>query len=139
MGQSFLQRLFGLGKIPKKAFAVLEQEGIVLLEEGVSGSVTFRNFRAPGKYFLRRRVWFTGVLVVTEKRFTAFKYWSPLINVPFDHERFHDLHITLKDEKTLAVRFDAAAFHEKQSGEIECRFKTPKARQWLEQIEARTG
>ncbi len=139
MGQNFLQRFFGIGKVPEQALSAIEHEGVVMLEEGVSGSVTFRSFRAPGKFFFRKRTWFTGSLVITEKRFAAFTYSRPIVNVTFDHERFRDLHCSLKDEKTLSVRFDAAAFNEKQSGEIECRFSTPDARQFLEQIETRTA
>lgn len=44
---------------------VLAAEGIVLEDEGVSGSVTFRDFRAPGRRYSLRKSWFLGSLVVT--------------------------------------------------------------------------
>ena len=45
--KSILYRLFGFGKLPKKFAGTLETEGIVLIDVGIIGSVTMRNFRAP--------------------------------------------------------------------------------------------
>ena len=50
MRKSLLYTLFRLGRVPREALSVLESEGIVVLEEGLRGSVTLRNFRAPGRY-----------------------------------------------------------------------------------------
>jgi len=44
----------GLGKIPKLLNDALRIEGIVVFDEGVPASVTYRDFRAPGKYFSGR-------------------------------------------------------------------------------------
>ena len=66
---------------------ILEQEGIVLLEEGISGSVTFRKFRAPWKRYGYRRNWFVGSVVLTEIRFAAFGFSRPVINVPLEREQ----------------------------------------------------
>ena len=140
MGKTFLYRVFGWGKIPKRVRPVLDQEGIVLLEEGIGGSVLFGNFRAPGRRYIRRWSWFTGSLVITGKRFAAFTFYprfNPIINVPLDDERLGHLHCSLKNPATLRVVFDTSVFREGWSGTIECRFATPKARFFLEQIRAR--
>ncbi len=133
-GKSLLHRLFGFGKIPRDVLPSLETEGIVLLDEGVRGSVTFKNFRAPGKRYYRRRNWFTGSLVLTGKRFAAFIHSKPIINVPLGDARIKDLHCSLRDEDTLSVAFDAAAFHDGWSGSIECRFSTAHAREFLDRL-----
>jgi hypothetical protein len=48
MAKTLLYRLFGVGKISWQLSSTLKVEGIVLLDEGISGSVTYLNFRAPG-------------------------------------------------------------------------------------------
>lgn len=47
MAKTFLYRLFGYGKLPPYTRRQLEHEGIVLRDEGISGSATYRNFRSP--------------------------------------------------------------------------------------------
>ncbi len=136
MGKTLLYRLFGLGKVPKRILPGLEQEGIVLLDEGVSGSVTFRNLRAPGRYHSWRRSWFTGSLVLTGKRFSAFAFSKAIIDVPLDDNRIDELRCSLEGEATLCVHFDPSAFNEGWSGALECRFSTPQARLFLEQLDA---
>jgi hypothetical protein len=136
MGKTLLYRLFGLGKVPKRILPNLEQEGIVLLDEGISGSVTFRNFRAPGRRHSWRRSWFTGSLVLTGKRFAAFAFSKAIINVPLGDDRINELRCSLEGKATLCVHFDPSAFHEGWSGALECRFSTPQAHLFLEQLDA---
>ncbi len=131
---SLLHQLFGFGKIPKPMVPILEQEGIVLLEEGISGSVTFRKFRAPWKRYGYRRNWFVGSIVLTEIRFAAFQFSRPVINVPLEREHLEKLNLSLDDEDELRVRFEAGDFHEDWSGTIECRFSTPSARLFLDRL-----
>lgn len=131
---SLLHQVFGLGKIPKAMVPVLEQEGIIMKEEGISGSVTFRNFRAPWKRYGYRRNWFLGSIVITEKRFAAFQFSKPIINVSLEKDHLDKLRRTLEGEDTLCVQFDAADFHEDWSGAIACRFTTPDARLFLERL-----
>jgi hypothetical protein len=142
MGQTLLYRLFGLGKVPRRMLPALEQEGIVLIDEGISGSLLFRNFRAPGRRYSRKFSWFTGSVVLTQKRFAAFTwypYFNPIINVPLDDKRLKELDCSVKGEGTLCIRFDPSAFHEGWSGSIECRFSTPQARLYLEWIKKKTA
>ena len=135
---NLLHRLFGFGKIPRRMLPILEQEGIVLRDEGISGSIIYRNFRAPGRRYFRRRNWFTGSIVLTGERFAAFMFSRPIINVPLEDKWLGELDCSLKDETTLCVRFDPAAFHEGWSGSIECRFRTPQARSFLKRLREKT-
>lgn len=139
MSKTLLHRLFGFGAVPKAMKPILEQEGIVLLDEGIGGSITFRNFRAPGKRYSYRKNWFTGSLVITELRFAGFAFSRPVINVPLEGLHLSKLDCSLeKEHAILRVAFDSSDFHEDWSGAIECRFRTPKARQFLERIEIST-
>lgn len=137
MSKTFLYRFFGLGKIPKRMRPIIEEEGIVLIDEGIGGWIKFKNFRAPGRRYRLKYSWFTGSIVFTQKRFAAFTFYpffNPIINLPLEAEQLNKLQCSLKDETTLCVLFDPSDFDENWSGTIECRFSTPQARLFLEQI-----
>jgi hypothetical protein len=134
MKKTLLHRIFGWGKIPKKYAPTLYDEGIVLLDQGIAGSITLKKVKAPGRYHSWKRSWFTGCLVITEKTFAAFTFMKPLIYVPLDHEEFSALHFTIEADNRLLITYDASAFNEKWSGTIECRFKTPQAWMFRERL-----
>ncbi|MFC1683699.1 hypothetical protein ACFL0G_05805 [Candidatus Zixiibacteriota bacterium] len=136
MKKTLLHRLFGWGRIPKRYVSRLRDEGIILLDEGIGGSITLKQFRAPGRYNYWKRSWFIGSIVLTDRTFAAFAFFKPIIYVPLDHENISELSCTLEGGDTLIVKYGASAFNEKRSGAIECRFKTSKAEmfcQWLTQ------
>ena len=114
--------------------ARLQPEGIVLFEEDVKGSMTFRNFRSPGRYSNWRKVLITSLIALTKTRLLALKGSSPIIDVPFTDERLRRMKFSLEGEKTLLVAFDANLFQPEWSGEIEYRFKTSQAKRFLELI-----
>ncbi len=134
MKKTILHRLFGFGRIPKKYAPTLRDEGIVLKDEGIGGSITLKKFRAPGRRHSWKRNLFTGCLVLTEHTFAAFAFIRPIIYVPLSHERFSELQCSVDDGNTLFVTFDASAFNDKWSGTIECRFKTSNAQFFLERL-----
>lgn len=137
MSKTFLYRLFGFGGFPKVMRPILESEGIVLEDEGVGGSITFRRFRAPGKRYGYRKNWFTGSLVITEIRFAGFAFSKPVINVPLDAPHLGKLDCALeRDDSVLRAAFDASEFHDEWSGDIEVRFRTPQAPLFLERLRA---
>ena len=140
MSKTILHKIFGLGKIPKRMRPAIEQEGIVLIDEGIGGSIKFKNFRAPGRRYSRKYSWFTGAIVLTQKRFAAFTFYpffNPIINVPLDAVQLNKLDCSLKKETTLCVLFDPSDFREGWSGTIKCSFSTPQARLFLEQIKGK--
>lgn len=134
MAKSLLYRLFGVGKLSKEVVDNLNREELLLMDEGIGGSMTYRDFHAPGKRFSWRKVAFTGSVAVTKQRLFALQYSNPAINVPFDDERFKQLRISVEGKSTLLVAFDAGLFHSDWSGTIEYRFKTPQAGEFLKLI-----
>ena len=135
MSKTLFFKLFGWGKIPVAMLPILKEEGIVLGEQGLSGSVYYKNFRAPGKRCYRKISWITGSIVLTKIRLVAWSYSKPIINVPIDSAPFKALHFFLKDEKTLGIRFDSSLFNEQWSGEIEYRLKVSQPRMFLQHLE----
>ncbi len=129
MGKNIFYRLFGIGRIPRMIRPALEREGVLLLDEGIRGNVTYENFRAPGRWHSWKRTWFMGAVVLTQHRFVAFVYAQPIVDLPLADPRFKALHISLAADQVLSITFDPAAFHTDWSGSIACRFKTPLAPQ----------
>ena len=127
MATTLLYRLFGIGKIPEPLKLELQREGVLLLEEGIGGSATYRDFRAPGRYSKWRRQWFSGSLALTEARLVALQYSQMIVNIPLTDERIRRLDVSVERNDTLVIAFDAALFQSHWSGKIEYRFHTPQA------------
>jgi hypothetical protein len=137
MSKSLLYRLFGIGKIPAQHQTALASEGIILSDEGVKGSVTYRNFRSPTRYSNWKRQWYPASIVLTNTRLLALAYSNPIIDVPLTDERFRQLQFSLEEAGTMLVAFDASLFHDDWSGTIEYRFQTPQAQSLLEKLRER--
>ncbi len=135
MAKSLLYRLFGAGKIPAPLMSELTAEGVVLCDEGVKGSITYKHFRAPGKAFSWRRQGFAGSIVLTKTRIVGLAYSKFLINAPLSDERLSKMKFSVESNGALCVAFDAALFHDDWSGEIEYRFKTPEAKRLMELLQ----
>ena len=136
MKKTLFYRLFGWGQLPKAMRPILESEGIVLFDEGLGGTITLRNYRSPTRRSGYRCNWFTGSLIVTGLRFAAFSISRPLINVPLDVARLRLLDCSIEKGTKLKVAYDAADFDDNTTGKVELRFRTGKARLFLERIQA---
>jgi hypothetical protein len=134
MAKTLLYRLFGVGKIPRQDGAALQAEVIVLLDEGISGSITYLDFRAPGKSFSWRRQWYTAAIALTQVRLFALHYSNKIVDVPLTDERLRSMKFSLEGQETLVIAFDPALFHEGWSGTIEYRFHTPQAGAFVEKL-----
>lgn len=134
MAKTFLYRLFGFGKIPEDLAAQLKTEGIVLLDEGIKCTVTYRNFRSPRRYAAWKRQWYTASLVLTEARLFALGFSHTIIDVPLEDERLSRVSFSLEANGTLLIAFDAALFHQDWSGRIEYRFRTQYGQAFLDKL-----
>jgi hypothetical protein len=138
MSKSILYRLFGIGKIPAQYQTALTGEGVILSDEGIKGSVTYRNFRSPTRYSNWKRQWYPASIALTNTRLLAFAYSNPIIDVPLTDERFRQMQFSLEDAGTLLVAFDASLFYDDWSGTIEYRFQTPQAQNLLDKLRGRS-
>jgi len=137
--KSFLYRFFGVGKIPEPLRSQLQSEGIILLDEAIKGSVTYRDFRKPGRQDGWRRQWYIASIALTKVRLLALWNTNPIINVPLADERIRAMRYSLEKNGTvLCIAFDARLFHDDWSGTIEYRFRTPEAQRFLEQLPKQT-
>jgi len=136
MPKSLLYRLFGVGRIPKLLGDRLRMEGVVVSDEGIGGSVTYRDFRAPGRYSSYRIQAFIGSIVVTNIRLVGLMGSRFAVNVPFTDERIRKLQIS-RERDHLVIAFDASLFHDDWSGTIEYRYHTLHAAdiiKWIQDL-----
>ncbi|MCG8642412.1 MAG: hypothetical protein MI862_21985 [Desulfobacterales bacterium] len=142
MNKSILYRLFKLGAIPKTFQPVLEQEGIVVSDEGMSGWFICKDVKGPGKRYRHRSERFSGWLAVTRKRVLCYSYRKRQINISVDDPKIACLHITIPSDGTLSISFESSAFRGGWEGIVEFKFKTEKAKRFyhaLGAIGARKG
>ncbi len=134
MKKTFLYRLLGLGSIPKQLLSTLEQEGIVVSDEGIGGRLITRHVDGPGKRYRHRSERFSGCLVVTRKRVVCYTYRKRQINISVDDPKVANLYIDTPKEEELCLSFEASIFREGWDGLIELRFNTNKAHQFHEAL-----
>jgi hypothetical protein len=132
--KTFLYRLFGIGKIPAQYGSAISAEGVILSDEGIKGTVTYLNFRAPWRYSNWKRQWYTAAIALTNTRLIGFQYSSPIIDVSLADARFRQLNFSVENNDTLLVAFDASLFHNDWAGNIEYRFQTEYAKAFLDKL-----
>ena len=99
------------------------------MDEGIRGSATYINFRAPGKASNWLRRWFTASMALTRERLWAQMYAQTIIDVPLTDERLESMQFSVDGDA-----FDASLFHNDWSGRIEYRFGTAQARAFLDKL-----
>jgi hypothetical protein len=106
--------------------ALLATEGVVLLDEGLSGSITYRNFRAPGTFYSWRKVAVVGAIVVTGERLVVWAAKGKVVDVPLGNPLRAAITVTATGEPPdgITFSFDAAAFSPDRSGTVEVHFRT---------------
>ncbi len=134
MAKTLLYHLFGVGKMPAQWRTTIESEGVILFDEGIGGSITYRDFSAPGRRSLWRKVAFSGSIALTKTRLLALHYASPAITVPLDDPRLKQMKFSVEGGDKLLVAFNANLFHNDWSGTIEYRFRTEQAAAFLKSL-----
>lgn len=119
--------LLGTGQLPASVQGTLESERINFLAEGLPGTITFLNYRAPGRYSNWKRSWFVGAIALTSTRLVAYRGRLQLLDAAYTHPARRALQVTLDGEDRLCIAYDVSAFHADRSGTIELRFRTAEA------------
>jgi hypothetical protein len=135
MAKSLFYRLFGFGRLPETLKLQLESEGIIYLDEGVGGSVTYRNFHRPGRYSNWEKRGMVGSIVLTGTRLLALRGKNTIINVPLTDKRIRSMQFSVEKGEKFCVAFDASLFQPDWSGTIEYRFRTEQAQRLLQQLQ----
>lgn len=120
-----------LHKLPEEQMAEFRAEGLLVVDEWIKAKLTFRNFKAPGKRFLYKTIWFRSNVVITTKRLFATAYTRLSIDVAFEDERIRAMSFSVEADGRLLIAFDASLFQPSWSGKLEYRFVTAKAAEFV--------
>jgi len=132
--------LLGSGTLKPDLRAALESEGFVRIEEGLTGSVRYEHFRAPGRYHHGK---ITGVRVglgISEQRIVVYSHSgrAKLVDTRFADPRATMLDVALDrdDRVAIGVDYDRGDVP-KVSGQITIMVRTPDAATIVEELRAR--
>lgn len=132
--------LLGDGTLKPALREALEAEGLVLVEEGLRGRITYRRFRAPGRYHHGKVTPERFAIGISEERFVVYCRSGrvELIDSHFSEPRLEALEVALEGADTVALRVDYDRMGEpKISGEVTIRAKTPSAPLVVEALRSR--
>jgi hypothetical protein len=119
----------GDGALKPELRSELESEGLVLAEEGLSGSVRYTHFKAPGRRFHGKVTKERIALGVSETRLVVYcrSGSAKLIDTPFDNPRAHLLEVYVEDG-SVVFRIDYDRVQEDRvSGVVRILAATPNA------------
>lgn len=117
----------GKGTLKSAVREKLEAEGLVLLEEGLGGTVRYTHFKAPGKRFHGKVTPQKMAVGVSRERFVIYGR-AKLADSPFSSPHMDMIDVRLEDDDTVAVHVDYDKSDQpKVSGQIVIRAKTPNA------------
>ena len=140
---AFFARLFlGNGKLKPGLRADLESEGLVIIEEGLRGSVHYRRFKAPGRRFHGKVTLERIALAISEHRLAMYCRSGrvELIDSAFSNPWMSAIDVSLDNYNTVSIRIDYDRVETPNvSGEIRIRVRTPKAASIVEHLLGRLG
>jgi hypothetical protein len=136
MEHALIYHLFRLGRLPLADKKQLQAEGVQQIVEGIHITVTYRNYKAPGKYFSYKSQMLVGSIALTQQRIIAYAINRKIMNIAYAHKGFAQLSIRTETDYKLLIGVDASIMNSKSSGSIEFCFHTCKAGQLMEQIKS---
>jgi hypothetical protein len=120
--------LLGSGRLPDALRAELPASGdVLLLEEGLRGSITYRHYRAPGRRSSWAKEAIAGAIAVTAGRVVVWAGRGKQVDVPRPSPYLAALEVTVEGQDRLCVAFDAGRFNADRAGRVEIRLRTPQA------------
>ena len=134
-----LHRVFGAGRIPSDMLPTLQNEGVLYLEEGRRGTITYRNYSTPGRYTSWRKQGFVGALALSSQRIVVYGWSARLMDLLYSEPVSKQVAFSCETPTRLLAAFNANAFHKDRSGQIELRFNTPQAEQALQHLRSKIG
>lgn len=124
--------------LPEPLRSELIAEGLVLLQERLSGSITYRDFSSPRRRANRLKEFTTGAIAITERR--RLVVWTQRhgnhglgrfkhIDMPLDHSLRRAIDIACDRPDQICFGYDAGLIGPGYSGRIEVRLRTHEAPQ----------
>ena len=123
-----LRRLYvGSGRLPADLRGAIATELLVMLEEELPGSVTYRDYRTPKRYSKLRKRGVMGSIALTDRRLLVWANHVKHVNVPHDDPLRAGIKVKLDQPDWICVSYDAGAADPSRSGQVEVRLHTTRA------------
>jgi hypothetical protein len=123
-----LRRLFlGRGRLPEPLRAQILADDVLLLEEGLFGSVTYRHYRAPGKRMSFAKHATSAAIAITSTRLVVWAGGMKQIDVPDAHPLRTTINVRLETPGRVRFTYDAGATNTALSGQVDVRLHTGRA------------
>jgi hypothetical protein len=119
--------LLGSGRLSDQFRDALSAEGMLLLEEELPGSITYRNYRAPGRYSSWKKEPTSGAIAITASRLVVWTGKSKHIDLPRSGPLRTAVEVTLDGADHVRFGYDAGRFSAERSGQVEVRLRTSQA------------
>ena len=137
----WLGRLFlGSGKLTPERWEELASEGLVLLEEGLPGSVRYTHFKAPGRRFHGKVTPERMALGISHRRFVVYCKSGrvKLADSEFTSANLRGVDVALDGDDKLVITMDYDELQvDRVSGQIALHLRTDKARRAADELRAR--
>ena len=125
---SALRRLLlGSGRLPEHLRVQLLADDVLVLEEGLFGSVTYRNYRAPGRRTTLRKQAVSGAIAMTADRLVVWAGGMKHIDVPRGNALWRATDVQAETPEQVRLAYDAGATNTALSGRVEVRLHTGQA------------
>lgn len=98
-----------------------------VLEEVLAGSVTYRNYRAPGQRSSWRKEAVSGAIAVSSRRLVVWAGRGKHIDVPLVGPFLATIDIAVEAPDRVRFAYDAGRFSPDRSGTVEVRLRIPHA------------
>jgi hypothetical protein len=127
--------LLGSAAMPASLRSSLEAEGITFLAEGLTGSITYRNYRTPGRYSSLAKQGTAGAIGISGQRLVVWVSRGGYVDVPLAMVG-SAVQASADQPGRVSFRYDAGRYRPETSGQVEIRLKTPQAAQIVNLINA---
>lgn len=119
--------LFGPGRFGEPLRAQLTAQDPLVLDEGLAGSITYRDYHAPGEYSSWSREPVTGAIAVTTHRLVVWIGSGKHIDIPFTGPFRTAVDIAVEPRNRICFTYQAERFSPVRSGTVTVRLRTPQA------------
>lgn len=120
--------LLGSATMPASLRSSLEAEGITFLAEGLTGSITYRNYKAPGKRYGVAKQGTAGAVAISSKRLVVWVSRGGYIDIPLSMVG-SAVRASSDKPNQVSFRYEAGQFRPETSGKVEIRLSTPQSAQ----------
>ena len=135
----FARMFLGAGRIDEPLRSELQAAGPQVFEEGLTGSIVYRNYREPGFRAGIQKNGAAAAIVVTADRLVVWvsrgRNSGRHIDVPIEMGRPAGIEVGTDGPDRVTFKYDPGVFHPDRSGSVEVRLKTPSAQSIAQRLE----